>query len=422
MATALLDILDSDLCLHHDGRQVCSPGYALLEGDSYRFGETARGSARRQPRYINTRFWWQLGTQPLQPTLGPARHTADLVHAHLLEVHRAAGEPGDVVLAVPDSMGRDQLALLLGIAQTCPFRVVGLINRSVLAAEGHTDTGDLFHLELQLHQALLTQLSVADGQIRLVRSHALPGSGLLALQEAIVERVARSFIQNTRFDPRRKADTEQTLYDGLFNSLQALQASGEAPVDINGYSTRITVEELTSVADRLHDAVIQEAGKVPGHALLLDPQACLIPGFAARFSEARAVEKAALPEALARHHEHILQPPDDLHLLKGLPSGTAPRRQTTAASSPTPPTPPRRAEAPPTHILHNARARPLGGSDIVLTDHCRLSREGVDCWVIAGDSEVRVNGAAYRGAALETGDEIRADGKSWLLIEVGETA
>jgi len=273
MAPALLDILDSDLCLHHDGRQVCSPGYALLEGDSYRFGETARGSARRQPRYINTRFWWQLGTQPLQPTLGPARHTADLVHAHLLEVHRAAGEPADVVLAVPDSLGRDQLALLLGIAQTCPFRVVGLINRSVLAAEAHADSSDLFHLELQLHQALLTRLSVEDGQIRLVRSHALPGAGLLALQEAIVERVARSFIQNTRFDPRRKADTEQTLYDGLFRSLEALQTSGETQIDINGYSTRINVEELASVADRLHDAIMQEAGNVPEHVLLLDPQA-----------------------------------------------------------------------------------------------------------------------------------------------------
>lgn len=419
MAAALLDILDSDLCLYHDSRQVCSPGYALLEGDNYRFGETARGSARRQPRYINTRFWWQLGTQPLQPTLGPARHTADLVHAHLLEVHRAAGEPADVVLAVPDSLGRDQLALLLGIAQTCPFRVVGLINRSVLAAEAHSDSSNLFHLELQLHQALLTQLTVEDGQMRLVRSHALPGSGLLALQEAIVDRVARSFIQNTRFDPRRKADTEQTLYDGLFQSLGRLQTSGETQVDINGYSTRINVEELASVADRLRDAVVQEASHVPDHTLLLDPQACLIPGFSGRFREARAVEKEALPDSLARHQEHILQAPDDLHLLKGLPSGHSPRRQ---KPTPTPQTPRRRAMTPPTHILHGAHARPLGDTDVTLTGSCRLSRKDVDCWVITGKAEVRVNGEAYRDAPLETGDEIRADGKSWLLIEVGDPA
>src|SRR6056297_2851829 len=359
MATALFDILDSDLCLHHDGGQVCSPGYALLEGDSYRFGETARGSARRQPRYISTRFWWQLGTQPLQPTLGPARHTADLVHAHLLEVHRTAGEPGDVVLAVPDSMDRDQLALLLGIAQTCPFRVVGLVNRSVLAAEAHSDAENLSHLELQLHQALLTRLAVTDGQVRLLRSHALPGSGLLALQEAIVERVARSFIHNTRFDPRRKADTEQSLYDGLFTALESLQESPETQVSINGYSTRISVEELASVADRLHDAFLQEARDLPGHTLLLDPLSRLIPGFSARFSNARGIDRRDLARTLARHADLILQPPDDLHLLKGLPAQTSPRRQ-----APEPATEPRRAARPPTHLLQGAQATALRRADL----------------------------------------------------------
>lgn len=416
MAAALLDILDSDLCLHHDGRQVCSPGYALLEGDDYRFGDTARGSARRQPRYINTRFWWQLGTQPLQPALGPARHTADLVHAHLLEVHRAAGEPDDVVLAVPDSFGREQLALLLGIAQTCPFRVVGLVNRSVLAAEAHSDAGNLFHLELQLHQALLTQLAVTDGQVRLLRSHALPGAGLLALQEAIVERVARSFIHNTRFDPRRKADTEQTLYDGLFSSLAALQTAPETQVDINGYSTRISVEELASVADRLHDAVLQEARGVPGHTLLLDPLAGLVPGLSTRFSQPRTVNRSDLPEAMARHTDLILQPPDDLHLLKGLPAASTPRKEAPARA---PAAPAHRAARPPTHVLQDAQARSLG-QNTPLTDACHIHRLGSDCWVIKGDAGVRVNGATYNDEPLETGDEIRIGDRSWLLIEVGD--
>lgn len=417
MATALLDILDSDLCLHVGDRQVCSPGYALLEGDAYRFGETARGSARRQPRYISTRFWWQLGTQPLQPALGPARHTADLVHAHLIEVHRAAGEPEEVVLAVPDSLGRDQLALLLGIARTCPFEVVGLINRSVLAAEPHADAPHVFHLELQLHQALLTHLEVEGGQLRLLRSHALPGSGLLALQEAIVERVARAFIHNTRFDPRRKADTEQTLYDGLFGYLEELQSSSETQIDINGYSTRISVEEMASVADRLRDAIEQETRDTPGHALLLDPQACLIPGLRSRFSGARAIDRTRMPESLARHSELILQPPEDLHLLKGLPSTPSPGRESPAA---TPGTTPHPAVQPPTHLLRDARARPLPQQSVMLTGDSHIRRAGSGCWVIDGDAAVSVNGTAYDGTALETGDEIRIGSDVWLLIEVGE--
>ena len=83
MSVALLDINDCNLQLWGADSAVQSPGYALLEGKDYRFGTAARSSARLRPRDINNRFWWQLSTEPLQPALGPARHTADLVHAHL---------------------------------------------------------------------------------------------------------------------------------------------------------------------------------------------------------------------------------------------------------------------------------------------------------------------------------------------------
>ena len=95
MSVPLLDANDCYLQLWGSGQSVQSPGYALLEDGEYRFGQAARGSARLRPRDINNRFWWQLNTEPLQPALGPARHTADLVHAHLQQIHREAGQPGD---------------------------------------------------------------------------------------------------------------------------------------------------------------------------------------------------------------------------------------------------------------------------------------------------------------------------------------
>jgi len=54
---ALLDIDDCNLRLWSGGEPVQSPGYALLEGDGYRFGREARQSARLRPRDINNRYW-----------------------------------------------------------------------------------------------------------------------------------------------------------------------------------------------------------------------------------------------------------------------------------------------------------------------------------------------------------------------------
>jgi hypothetical protein len=130
--TALLDLNDTNLQLWHEDAVLQSPGYALLDGRQYTFGDTARSAARMRPWDINTRYWWQLNTEKLQPALGHARHTADLVHAHLLDIHARGGAPDELILAVPGSMARDQLALLLGIIGQCPFNAAALVNRSVL--------------------------------------------------------------------------------------------------------------------------------------------------------------------------------------------------------------------------------------------------------------------------------------------------
>ena len=109
MQPALLDLHDCNLQLWHGDNHVQSPGYALWQNNNYVFGTAARAAARLRPREINTRFWWQLGTEALQPALGPARHTADLVHAHLLDLHRQAGEPSPGRLQAQGRQGRRQV-------------------------------------------------------------------------------------------------------------------------------------------------------------------------------------------------------------------------------------------------------------------------------------------------------------------------
>ena len=122
----LLDCNDASLRLWNEDEALWSPGIAWFTEGQYRFGEPAWLQARRAPREINNRFWHRLSTQPLSPALGPARHTADLVHAHL-EALLGDGHD-DLMLAIPGAMESGQLSLLLGILQTLPVTALSLIH------------------------------------------------------------------------------------------------------------------------------------------------------------------------------------------------------------------------------------------------------------------------------------------------------
>lgn len=454
MSIALLDLNDSNLQLWHRDARVQSPGYALLHGSEYRFGAPARAAARLQPRDINTRYWWQLSTETLQPALGPARHTGDLVHAHLLQLHREANEPEEVLLAVSGSMQHEQLALLLGIVQQCPFDAVGLVNRSVALGSLYGHSERLFHLEIQLHQALVTELAARDNTVELQRSTPLPGCGLLQVQERLVEIIAAEFVRQTRFDPRRKAATEQQLYDALPAALRALQGKVETNIDINGYQARISGHQLQGAGQRLFDSARSAIGVAhAGDRIIADPLAALLPGLGSAFANLDILAADAIQRALHLHQERLIQREQALHFVTALPRlaqehagaagpSTLPGAAATASpAASTRPAPSRAEPAPaaasttgpavaphaattpasrPTHLLYRHMARPLTQAGTALWDGWELYRGG-DGWQLRGKgSGALVNGAPYRpGQVLGTGDAIAIGaGDVAVLIEV----
>ncbi len=418
MSTPILDISDSNLQLWSGAEPLRSPGYALLEGNSYRFGNPARAAARRRPRDISTRFWWQLNTEPLQPALGPARHSADMVHSHLLDIHRQGGEPAELVLAVSGSMPHPQLSLLLGIVQACPFDAVGLVNRSTLLGSLHGGAGRLFHLEIQLHQAVLTELGDADGKAAVQRTTPLPGCGLLQLQERLVEIIASGFIRQTRFDPRRKADTEQDLYDKLPQALRALDTASEANLEVNGYRARLNRTDLTVAGERLFRGLAETIGTPQqGDRVLLDPIATLLPGLADQLPEATRLAGDALWQAAQGHGAALVQRADNLNFITALP-WLAQREQQPASIAPTPLEPaPAAPPSPATHLLQDGRATALADS-MELAGACELYTENHQ-WLLRGYGSATVDGAPYRPQqALQPGEVIACGGARYQLIEV----
>jgi hypothetical protein len=445
MPIALLDINDSNLQLWHEGTHLQGPGYALLAGGQYRFGNPARAAARLQPRDINTRYWWQLSTEPLQPALGPARHTGDLVHAQLQELHREGGQPGEVLMAVSGSMQRDQLALLLGIVQQCPFAAVGLINRSVAVASLYGGPGRIFHLEIQLHQALISELAYRDQRVELQRSVALPGCGLLQLQEKLVEMTAAAFIRQTRFDPRRKAATEQQLYDALPEALRDLNRETETNIEINGYRARVNRGELLAAGQNLFDSASRTVGSLlPDDRLIADPIAGLLPGLDDRFDRLEVLAGDSVRQALSQHLEQLVQRDEALSFVTALPC-LQPSQHTSMAMSQLAATRPITAQPDaarpdaarpdaarpgaaqpdavlpdPTHLLENHRARALQPMGTGLAPGWEIYRSAVGWQLRGAGGALRVNGVAHRqDQILRCGDAIRIDnGHDILLIEV----
>ena len=170
----LLDCNDASLRLWNDGDAFWSPGVVWLSGDRYQFGEPAWAQARRAPREISNRYWHRLSTQDLSPALGPARHTADLVHAHLEALLGDVG--GELTLVIPGAMESPQLSLLLGILQTLPVNISAVTHRSALI--GGATGQSCAHVELQLHQTCITSVSVERG--------------VIALESLVVRDVSRS--------------------------------------------------------------------------------------------------------------------------------------------------------------------------------------------------------------------------------------
>ena len=309
----LLDCNDASLRLWNEDEALWSPGIAWFTEGQYRFGEPAWLQARRAPREINNRFWHRLSTQPLSPALGPARHTADLVHAHL-EALLGDGND-DLVLAIPGAMESGQLSLLLGILQTLPVTASSVVHRSALvgAAVGQSCA----HIELQLHQASITVVTVENQVAQAGETQVLPGHGLLGLMDEIAERIGEQFVAQTRFDPQRRAETEQTLYQQIPDLLRSLATQSEISCAVEGHTARITADALRQVGDAFTRALAPLLPAAPQH-IALDSLLSALPGLALPHDHTETG-----PEVVPAIAQTMAIPEGALHFQREAPCGIA---------------------------------------------------------------------------------------------------
>ena len=414
----LLDCNDASLRLWNEGETLWSPGIAWFTEGQYRFGEPAWLQARRAPREINNRFWHRLSTQPLSPALGPARHTADLVHAHLEALLGDGNE--DLVLAIPGAMESGQLSLLLGILQTLPVTASLVVHRSALvgAAVGRSCA----HIELQLHQASITMVSVANQVAQAGETQVLPGHGLLGLMDEIAERIGEQFVTQTRFDPQRRAETEQTLYQQIPELLSSLATQSEISCTVEGHTARITTDALRPVGDAFTRALMPLLPAAPQH-IALDSLLSALPGLTLPHDRTETG-----PEVLPAIAQTMAIPEGALHFQREAPCGTTtaiegadagstqPEVAAESASNVEAQADSEQASVAATHQLVGGCATPLSPGAVV-TEGAVIS--GPAELSIESGASVQLNGQPAEGVmSLSAGDQLTAAGVEVLFIAV----
>ena len=405
MSIVVLDINDSSLGLWRDEECILSsPGYALLEGQDYNFGEEAKAQARLRPRQINHRFWSQLDTEPLNPRFGPGRHSADLVHAHLLALYEAGGRPEELVIAAPANLQHEQLSLLLGIIGQCPFEAIGLVDRAVAATSQSPVSDYNWHVELQLNKALLTGMRFVDGALQRDASVPVPGSGWLAVMDSLAKAVADAFIRQTRFDPRRSAATEQELYNQLPQLLQKLKSHAESNMELGGNQARIErsllAESCANHYQRILRTVTSDSAQV-----FLGAALDTLPDITAHLPQAVSSESGTVAAGTCKHIDTIRGGSSGVHFITSLPAqGPSVRAAVKQAIEPTP----EPAAAAP------AAAEPIDPG------RCQIEIEGQQARIkpLSGPA-IQIDGEVLTETRNLLGGELitLADGSAWRLVE-----
>jgi len=224
------------------------------------------------------------------------------------------------LIAAPGSMNREQLSLLLGIVQHLPFDIAGLVHRTgVLGAASGLERG--LHVELQLHQIVVTPFESDDRHIQAGQSQTVPGEGLLTLQDRLAVAISEVFVAQTRFDPLRSADAEQALYDAMPAILVDIKRAGEATVVIDGYEARITRDDLSPIGVALAKQL--QPLLTPEWPVLIEHPLADIPGLTLD-NELHAIATDAVAGLITEHLPTLEQAPDALMLRRRVPKSIEP--------------------------------------------------------------------------------------------------
>lgn len=344
---------DQIQCLHE------SPGFALVQADGVVVGEFARNQARLNPLNTHYQYWQNLNTEPLHTDNAQVRHFGDLAYMHLQELSQQIKLPNkdqhELVLAVPGSFSRDQLALLLGICQSLSLNVQAIVDSAVAAASAHHTPGHHLLVDLQLNQALITELHI-DHNIERRKTHIVPEQGWQSLLDQLAKFVASEFIRQIRFDPKHSAACEQLLYNQLPQWLRQAHTQKDIQLEVENQRIQLPKEHINNCVNQFFQPLINNVQQLSqsGHTLYTDRWQ-LLPGVTQQLPQGLALATQDLAKNCINHLPQLReQNQGNISFTTSLSSqagaGLQYQSQATSAAS---------VVSQPSHILWGDHAYPL---------------------------------------------------------------
>jgi hypothetical protein len=450
MSLLALEINDAMLHAAVDSRGVAAePGFALVgEDGAVTAGMAALAQARLQPRRIVSDYWHRLDLEPAGPAASLTR--ADLASEQLEALlRRDAGDVAAIACAVPPTMGRDGLGVLLGVIQDLGLQVTALVDSSVAATRSHYRDRTLLHLDLGLHATWVSRLRQSE-TVTLDDYRLIDGVGLASMYDAWLRWFAAQFVQQCRFDPLHSAQSEQAMFERLPRWLAEVDRGQTLSLALPVGETRQTIEveapDVINVVSEAYQRIAETArallaaGEVP--ALQLTDNIARLPGLAATLQARVGGEYHVLAPGAAAlglsERQRSLGGSEATRLLRSLAPDLGEVLPGTERAS---------DYAVPTHVLVHNTAYPLGAvplsvgasaageqRPLVLTGelagisalHCRLAVDNGECIVTdLSRFGTFLNGHRISGSArLQVGDSLRVGtpGQELGLIRVAEAS
>ena len=366
-----LELIDAGLLLAQqraEGPTVVGegPGMAILEEGVTLTGAAAATRVRLKPLLAHSNFWRGLSTEPLIRPSRLARTTADIAFAQLSALLEPF-KPERVLLAIPAGYSREQLGLLLGVANETGVTVAGLVDSALAACSLEPAPARVLHLDLELHQALLSVLEYVGGDkpgLRRSRYEIAAHHGMLALQQTWMQMIAETFVRKTRFDPLHDAGMEQRLADQLPEWLERLRT--ESPIELqmqfrdSALQIELEREAFVKAAEKHYAELLKlvQDARVAGMPieLRLSHRIAALPGLVERLSSLRDCELKVLPLGATAigaltFAESIARPAESLALVYHLPVERADTSEPASVAHASTP-----AQLRPTHVLYQGRA------------------------------------------------------------------